>query len=290
MQVAISDAGLHLRREMGLAWLEPGYSTSMPISVPEARDKPGMSQLPKQTTLARKVSNMKSLLLGEAAMRFGINDLPIIFRHRIADMWGTNLAERILGPAETYAENVFIEVYNNVANFYQPFQRPLQVEKRLMHCVWTGDGKRNLVSHKIWVRVNADRTQDSFQGHQVCMPLLYFAYTPPKLAVQHRAPDGQQIAAKLQLRSVRGGNKEFFVPEKIELAVIMGYKFTGPSGLPKKFHGFVEVELEGRDRYIVEVESIEGPVQLVEVNETRKSQKTWIVNNHIDLEIYYYVY
>src|SRR6266852_4674789 len=92
------------------------------ISVPEARDKPGMSQLLKWMTLAGKVSNMKPLSLGEAATRFGINDLPIIFRHRIADMWGAHLAERILGPVETYADNVLIEVYNSVANFYQPFQ------------------------------------------------------------------------------------------------------------------------------------------------------------------------
>jgi hypothetical protein len=142
----------------------------------------------------------------------------------------------------------------------------------------------------ISVRVNVDKTQDSFQGRQVCMPLLYFAYTPLKSAVQHRAADGQRIAAKLQQRSIGGGNKEFLVPEKIELAVIMGYKFTGPSSLPNMFHGFVEVELEGGNRYVVEVESIESPVQLVEVNETCKSWKTRIVNNHIDLETYYYVY
>ena len=159
-----------------------------------------------------------------------------------------------------------------------------------MRCVRTGDGKRTPVSHTIWVRVNADRMQDTFQGRQVCMPLLYFAFTPPKSAVQHRAADEQRVAAKLQPRSAGGRNKEILVSEKIELAVIMSYKFTGPSGLPNKFHGFVEVELEGRDRYVVEVESIEGPVQLVEVNETRKSRKTWIVNNHIDLETYYYVY
>src|ERR1700710_1420583 len=72
VQVAIGDTGPHLRGEMGLAWSEPGYSTSMPISVPEARDKPGMpvSQLLKRTTLAGKVSNRKSLSLGEAATRF----------------------------------------------------------------------------------------------------------------------------------------------------------------------------------------------------------------------------
>ena len=88
-----------------------------------------------------------------------------------------------------------------------------------------------------------------------------------------------------------GGRKnDVLVPETIELAVIMDYKFTGHSGLPNKYHGFVEVGLEGRHRYVVEVGSIEGPVQLVEVSETRKSRKTWIVNNHIDLEIYYFVY
>jgi hypothetical protein len=70
----------------------------------------------------------------------------------------------------------------------------------------------------------------------------------------------------------------------------MGYKFTGPSGLPNKFHGFVEMELEGLNQYFVEVESIKGRVQLVEVNETGKSQKTWIGNNYINLETYYHVY
>src|SRR3978361_1821045 len=136
----------------------------------------------------------------------------------------------------------------------------------LMRYVWTGDGKRTPVSHTIWVRVNVDRTQDTFQGRQVCMLLLYFAYTPPQSALQHRAADGQRVAAKLQPRSAGGRNKEILVPEKRELVVIMGHNFTGPSGLINKFHGFVEVELEGRDRYVVEVESIEGRVQLVEVN------------------------
>src|SRR3978361_895508 len=95
VQVAVGDAGPHLRREMGLGWPEPVY-TSTPISVPEARDKPGMSQLLKRTTLAGKVSNMKSLSLGEAATRFGINDLPIIFHDWIAHMWCTKFEERIV--------------------------------------------------------------------------------------------------------------------------------------------------------------------------------------------------
>jgi hypothetical protein len=105
------------------------------------------------------------------------------------------------------------------------------------------------------------------------MHLLFFAYTSPKSAVQHRAADTQPIASKEQPSSVVRGNKEFLVPEKRELAWIMSYKFTVPSGLPNKFHGFVDVELESRDRTVVEVESIEGPVILLEVNETCKCRK-----------------
>ena len=80
------------------------------------------------------------------------------------------------------------------------------------------------------------------------------------------------------------------MPKTLELAVLVGYKFTGSSGKPNSFHGCVEVELDSRDRSVAEVGSIEGPVQLVEVNEARQSRKTWIVNSHIDLETYYYVY
>lgn len=80
------------------------------------------------------------------------------------------------------------------------------------------------------------------------------------------------------------------MPQALEFAVLVGYRCTGLSGLPNRFHGCVEVELDNRDRSVAEVGSIEGPVQLVEVNETRQRRKTWIVNNHIDLETYYYVY
>ena len=64
------------------------------------------------------------------------------------------------------------------------------------------------------------------------------------------------------------------MPKTLELAVLVGYKCTGSSGLPNHFQGCVEVELDSRDRSISEVGSIEGPLQLVEVNETRQTRKT----------------
>ena len=95
-------------------------------------------------------------------MRFGINDLPAIFRQQIVAIWGPHLTERILGPDETFADQVRIEVYNSVANFYQPFQRPMEVQKRLLHCIRSLNGKRSAVTHDVWVRVKLERTEDSF--------------------------------------------------------------------------------------------------------------------------------
>jgi hypothetical protein len=288
-QAAVGDVGSHLSVDTSLKPRSvPRYTL---IPVPETRTRPGISELLRQTELAGRVRNLKPLSLNDAALAFGISDLPNIFRQQIVALWGTHLTERILGPDETFANKVRIEVYNSVANFYQPFQRPLEVQKRFLRCVRSDDGKRPAVTHDVWVRVKLDRTDDSFQGRKVCRPLLYFSYTPPNFAAQLCGPGGQRVAAKLQPRSTRGhSNHKVPVPQTLELAVLAGFKYKYPCGRPNRFHGCVEVELDGRDRSVAEVGSIEGPVQLVEVNETRKSRKTWVVNNHIDIETYYYIY
>jgi len=71
--------------------------------------------------------------------------------------------------------------------------------------------------------------------------------------------------------------------------MLVGMKYATESGKPNRFHGFVEVVLNERDRYVAEVEPIEGPVHLLE-GETIWGKNSWIVNSHIDLETYYYVY
>jgi len=79
------------------------------------------------------------------------------------------------------------------------------------------------------------------------------------------------------------------VRKTLELVMLGGMKYATESGKPNRFHGFVEVELNERDWYIVEVELIEGPVHLLE-GEKIWGKNSWIVNGHIHLETYYYVY
>ena len=71
--------------------------------------------------------------------------------------------------------------------------------------------------------------------------------------------------------------------------MLVGIKYATKSSKPNRFHGFVEVVLNERDRYVVEVEPIEGPVHLLERGKIR-GKDSWVVNSHIDLETYYYVY
>jgi hypothetical protein len=94
------------------------------------------------------------------------------------------------------------------------------------------------------------------------------------------------MATREVKNSIRGLAVKVSVPQRLELIILMGYKFAGRSSFPIRFHGLVEVELNRKDRYVTDVEVIEGPVHLVDTNETRSSRKRWVVNSHLDLETY----
>src|SRR5437016_4073247 len=92
-KAAADDASSHLSVETSLKPRSVPHYT--PIAVLEARAQPGISELLKQTELARRVRDMDPLLLREAAVRFRINDLPAIFRQQIVAIWGPHLTKRI---------------------------------------------------------------------------------------------------------------------------------------------------------------------------------------------------
>ena len=128
------------------------------------------------------------------------------------------------------------------------------------------------LSHDICVRESQDRDKDSFQGRKPCKPLLYFSFSPSKAVIPQTTKRNKSQ-----------------VTETLELVMLVGKKYATESGKPNRFQGFVEVVLNERDWYLARVESIEGPVHLLE-GEKIRGQNSWIVNSHIDLETYYYVY
>jgi len=242
---------------------------SLKIQVPQRKQR--VDQVIQRTRLAGRATGIKQLSLSEAADRFSIPDLPVLFRDYVEELRGQRVAARVLGRRETYAESTMIEIYNSVANYFQPFQRPLEIERRLLRCTKEA-GKNEPLSHDIWVRESQDRDKDSFQGRKPCKPLLYFSFSPSKDVIPQTTQRNKSQ-----------------VTETLELVMLVGMKYATESAKPNRFHGFVEVVLNERDRYVAEVEPIEGPVLLLEVEKIRGKNSS-IVNSHIDLVTYYYVY
>ena len=125
--------------------------------------------------------------------------LPVLFRDYVEELWGQPVAERVLGRRETYAESTMIEIYNSVANYFQPFQPLWEIERRLLRCTKEA-GKNEPLSHDIWVRESQDRDKDSFQGRKPCKPLLYFSFIPSNaLILQTTQRNKSQVTETLEL-------------------------------------------------------------------------------------------
>ena len=108
------------------------------------------------------------------------------------------------------------------------------------------------MSHDIWVPESQDRDKDSFQGRGACEPLLYFSFSPSPAVV---------------LRTSQRNKSP--VTETLELVMLVGMKYVMESSNPNGFHGFVEVVLNERDRYVPAVEPIEVLVHLLKGRKIR---------------------
>ena len=79
------------------------------------------------------------------------------------------------------------------------------------------------------------------------------------------------------------------VTETLQLVMLEGMKYATESTKPNLFHEFVEVVLNEQDQYIADLKPIEGQVYLL-VSGKIQGKDSWVVNSHIDLDTYYYVY
>jgi len=154
------------------------------------------------------------------------------------------VAERPLGRTETYAESTMLEIYNSVANYFQQFQRPLEMERRLLRCTKEA-GKNESLSHAIWVRESEATDKDSFQGRKPFKPLLYCLFRPSMAVIPQTTQRNKSQ-----------------VTETLELVILVGMKYATESAKPNRFNGFEEVVLNEHEQYVAAVQPIEGPVHL----------------------------
>ena len=118
--------------------------------------------------------------------------------------------------------------------------------------------------------------------------MLYFGYTPPTSALHILGIEKGIIPTKVRPHRKKPYEIEH-VPEELGFVLAVGYEYVRRDGLPNPHHKCVEVQVNKRDRFVAPIGSIEGGVQLIPENEEIESG-IFLVNNHIDLETYYYIY
>ena len=75
----------------------------------------------------------------------------------------------------------------------------------------------------------------------------------------------------------------------MKFMVYESFEYGTPGGLPDQTSGFVMVKHKSRSRAYVGLQAIEGPAHLVPAH-VRSKPTLWNVNNHVDLETYWYIY
>jgi len=118
-------------------------------------------------------------------------------------------------------------------------------------------------------KVKRERDKDSFQGRNPCKQILDFLFSPSKAVMPQTTQRN-----KSQVIGTR------------ELVMLVEMQYVMELRKPNRFTGIVEVVLNKRDRYVMEVEPIDRPVLLLE-GEKIQRKNSWIVYSHIDLETYY---
>ena len=75
----------------------------------------------------------------------------------------------------------------------------------------------------------------------------------------------------------------------MEFIVYEPFEYATPGGLPDQTSRSVIVKRKSRSWAAVGLQAIEGPAHLVPAH-VRSKPTLWNVNNHVDLETYWYIY
>ena len=138
----LTEFEAYLINSMGDRKYKQPRGDSETIQVPEI-PKPLYSLTPPR--LAGQSRTKKAITLTDAEKVFKVPDLRRLFREQLDIMWGSKNTEGICGVREDFGK-IRIKVYQSIAYYYRPFQRPQAVEKQLLRCtnLWRASKKEKV--------------------------------------------------------------------------------------------------------------------------------------------------
>ena len=252
----------------------------------------------RETHVRAVCRSIKLTSLRDASEDFRIPNFGQLFHAQIEEDWGHKVSGLVFG----YHQNVllytiFIKLQNGLLYYHQPFHNPTSIDCLGLDCkVEYTNANQGIMpeAHNIWDQYTQSEENDldnTFQGRILSFPVLYFSWTPPNqiLQFQKRLSAGKAILTFLK----RCKNTQQWVlrPQVQEYAVVIATKYKDRHGWADCVDGFIRVVKQTNEMHIVPIGAIVGPGHLVWENAASGGiDSVWLVNNHVDLDIYWTVY
>jgi len=234
----------------------------------------------------------------DASEDFGIPNFGQLFRAEIKEDWGHEVSGLVLGfDRNVLIDSLFINLHNRPLYYRQPFYCSTSVEHLGLHWnVEYTNANQGIMpeSHNIWVQYMQSEENDldnTFQARIPSFPVLYFSWTALNqiLQFQESLPAGKAIL----MFSKRSKMTEQWVlcPQVQEYAVVIPTKFKALHGWADCVDGCICVVKQMNSMHIVTVGAI---VQLAHLVQDKAAagviDSVWLLNNHIEFDIYWTVY
>jgi len=268
------------------------------------QDEPFIRRLSQQVYHLRETHvrgvcrGIKLTSLRDASEDFGIPNFGQLFCAQIGQDWGPEVCGLVLGyDQNVLIDSIFIKLPNKLLYYRQPFHNPTSVEHLGVDCnVEYTNANQGVMpeAHNIWVQYTQSEENDldnTFQGRIPSFAVLSFSRTPPNqiLQFQEHQPSGKAIS-KFSKRCKKT-QQWVLCPQAREYMVVIPTKFKDLHCWADCVNEFIRVVKHANTMHIVPCGAIVGLAHLVWENAASGGKDSvWLVNNHVDLVIYWTVY
>jgi hypothetical protein len=127
--------------------------------------------------------SIKLTSLRDASVDFGIPNFGQLFHTLIEDNWGHEVSGLVLRyDQNALMDSIFIKLQNDLIYYRQPFHCPTFVECLGLNCkVEYTNANQGIMpeSHSVWGQYTGSNRDNTFEGRDSSLPVLYFSWTPP---------------------------------------------------------------------------------------------------------------
>jgi len=240
--------------------------------------------------------SIKLTSLRNASVDFGIPNFGQLFCTQIKDNWGLEVSGLVLGyDKNILIDSVFIKLQNGLLYYHQPFHCPTSVERLGLDCtVEYTNANQGIMpeSHNIWVQYMDCDLDNTFHGGVPSFPVWYFSWTPRNQILQFQEHLPAEKSISTFCKRCKKTQQSILHPQPQEYAVVIPTKNKDLHGWADCVDGFIRVVKQTDKIHIVHVGAIVGPAHLARESNAASDRidSVWLVNNHVDLDMYWTVY